>query len=98
MLFHNRDGLATGATIQVAIEAVKQQQPKSLTVAVPVAEPEICDWIRNAVDHMICAETPRPFFAVGLWYEVFSQTSDDEVRSLLRQAKDRILEAAGHPY
>ncbi len=90
------DGLATGATIQVAIEAIQQQQPKELTVAVPVAEPGICDWVGKAVDHIICAETPRPFYAVGLWYQEFSQTSDDEVRSLLRQVRNQIPEAAGH--
>jgi putative phosphoribosyl transferase len=90
------DGLATGATIQVAIEAIQQQQPKELTVAVPVAEPGICDWVSKAVDHIICAETPRPFYAVGLWYKEFSQTSDDEVRSLLRQVRSQIPEAVGH--
>lgn len=91
------DGLATGATIQVAIEAIKQQQPKELTVAVPVAESSICDWVGEAVDHIICAETPRPFYSVGLWYKEFSQTSDDEVRSLLHQVRHQVPEAAGQP-
>jgi len=89
------DGLATGATIQVAIDAIQQQQPRELTVAVPVAEPGVCDWVGKAVDRIVCAETPRPFYAVGLWYKEFSQTSDDEVKSLLRQVRDRMPEAAG---
>lgn len=88
------DGLATGATIQVAIAAAKQQQPRELTVAVPVAEPDICDWIGEAVDHIVCAATPRPFYAVGHWYKTFSQTSDDEVRTLLRQARSHPSETA----
>ncbi|MBD1872108.1 phosphoribosyltransferase [Nodosilinea sp. FACHB-131] len=91
------DGLATGATIQVAIEAVKQQRPKKLIVAVPVGDREVCDSVGTAVDRIICAETPQPFYAVGLWYEEFSQTSDDEVRSLLHQAKPRSRETASQP-
>ncbi|MBD2105641.1 phosphoribosyltransferase [Nodosilinea sp. FACHB-13] len=91
------DGLATGATIQVAIEAVKQQRPKKLIVAVPVADREVCDSVGTVVDRIICAETPQPFYAVGLWYEEFAQTSDDEVRALLNQAKHRSLETVSHP-
>ncbi|MBD2113058.1 MULTISPECIES: phosphoribosyltransferase [Cyanophyceae] len=91
------DGLATGATIQVAIEAVKQQRPRKLIVAVPVADREVCDSVGTAVDRIICAETPQPFYAVGLWYEEFAQTSDDEVRSLLNQGKHRSLETVSHP-
>lgn len=91
------DGLATGATIQVAIEAVKQQRPKQLIVAVPVADQEVCDSVGTVVDRIVCAETPQPFYAVGLWYEEFSQTSDDEVRSLLHQAKHRYREAISQP-
>lgn len=89
------DGLATGATMRVAVEAVKQQQPQELTVAVPVAEPSVCRWLGEEVDRIICAETPRPFYGVGLWYKEFSQTSDEEVRSLLQQARHRALEVAG---
>lgn len=89
------DGLATGATMRVAIEAVQHHQPKELVVAVPVAAKEICEQLGAQVSHMVCAETPQPFHAVGLWYEEFDQTSDDEVRSLLVQARDRALELAG---
>lgn len=91
------DGLATGATMQVAIEAVKQQHPRKIIVAVPVAEREVCESVGTVVDRVICAETPQPFYAVGLWYEEFAQTSDDDVRSLLHQAKHRSLETARQP-
>lgn len=89
------DGLATGATMQVAIAAIQHQHPQELVVAVPIAEPSICDWVGQAVDRIICAETPRPFYAVGLWYQEFSQTSDEEVRSLLRQVRNQVPEATG---
>jgi putative phosphoribosyl transferase len=89
------DGLATGATMRVAIEAVQQQQPKEFTVAVPVAAKEICHQLGTQVDHIVCAETPQPFHAVGLWYQEFDQTSDEEVQTLLDQARNRVLEAAG---
>jgi predicted phosphoribosyltransferase len=55
-------------------------------VAVPVASREACDEFREHVDQIVCAETPEPFQAVGLWYENFSQTSDEEVRELLERA------------
>lgn len=92
------DGLATGASMRVAIAAVKQYDPEELVVAVPVAAKDICQQVGAEVDHIVCAETPQPFYAVGLWYEEFPQTTDEEVQSLLRQARDHILEAAGrHP-
>ena len=84
------DGLATGASMQAAIEALRQQQPARIVVAVPTAAPETCDALRARVDDVVCAVTPEPFYAVGLWYEDFSQTTDDEVRELLgRSAEDR---------
>ena len=52
-------------------------------VAVPVAAPETCDEFRTIVDAVVCAETPSPFYAVGLWYEDFAQTTDEEVHDLL---------------
>jgi len=80
------DGLATGSTMRAAVEALKQMGPKRLVVAVPVAAPETCAAFRDQVDEIVCALTPEPFHAVGLWYEDFSQTTDDEVRELLRRA------------
>ena len=80
------DGLATGSTMRAAALAVRRQRPARIVVAVPVAAAETCDEIRGDVDEVVCGMTPRPFHAVGLWYEEFSQTSDDEVRALLARA------------
>ena len=77
------DGLATGATMRVAILALRQESPARIVVAVPVAAAETCDDFRTLVDDVVCAETPSPFYAVGLWYEDFAQTTDEEVHDLL---------------
>ncbi len=81
------DGLATGASMRAAAQAVRVQEPDRLLVAVPVAAAETCAEFRSEVDDIICAETPEPFFAVGLWYHDFSPTTDDEVRELLQRAR-----------
>src|SRR5712691_5226049 len=81
------DGLATGATMHAAIRALRQQQPARIVVAVPTAAPQTCDALRSEVDDVICAITPEPFHSVGLWYDDFSQTTDDEVRELLARAQ-----------
>lgn len=83
------DGLATGATMHVAAIAIRQKQPKRIVAAVPVSAPETCDKFKVEVDEIICAETPRPFLAVGLWYSQFSQTTDAEVIDLLQKAAER---------
>ena len=80
------DGLATGATMHAAIEALRQQQPGRIVVAVPTASPQTCEELRAEVDDVICAITPEPFYAVGLWYQDFSQTTDEEVRDLLARS------------
>jgi len=77
------DGLATGATMAAAATALRAERPARLVVAVPVAARETCRDIRRLVDHAVCAMTPEPFLAVGLWYEDFSETTDEEVRELL---------------
>ena len=77
------DGLATGSTMRAAAAALRRQGPAEIVVAVPVASEETCDEFRSEVDHIVCAQTPEPFYAVGIWYEDFTQTSDEEVRSLL---------------
>jgi putative phosphoribosyl transferase len=77
------DGLATGATMRAAAQAVRAQGPAKLVVAVPVAASSTCEAFRAEVDEIVCAVTPEPFHAVGLWYQDFSQTTDDEVRDLL---------------
>ncbi|HET8548231.1 MAG TPA: phosphoribosyltransferase [Bryobacteraceae bacterium] len=80
------DGLATGATMLAAARAIRRLRPQRLIVAVPVAAPEACNYFQREVDEIVCAETPQPFRAVGLWYEDFSQTTDNEVRDLLARA------------
>ena len=77
------DGLATGSTMRVAAAALKQQKPAYTVVAVPVASPERCEELKAEVDEVICAETPSPFSAVGLFYKDFSEVTDEIVRELL---------------
>ena len=80
------DGLATGASMLAASRALRPQGARRIVVAVPVAAHQTCDELRKEVDEVICMATPHPFGAVGIWYEDFSQTSDEEVRELLERA------------
>jgi putative phosphoribosyl transferase len=80
------DGVATGASMLAAVRALRNREPKSIVVAVPVASREACEEFNQTADTVICAETPEPFYSVGVWYQDFSQTSDAEVRDLLRRA------------
>lgn len=81
------DGLATGATMRAAVAALRLQKPARLVVAVPVAAASTCEELRAEVDDIVCALTPEPFHAVGLWYENFEQTTDDEVYTLLEETR-----------
>jgi predicted phosphoribosyltransferase len=81
------DGLATGASMFAAITALRQQHPARLVVAVPIASRDTCERLVGHVDEVVCVITPEPFHAVGLWYDDFSQTTDDEVRDLLVESK-----------
>jgi putative phosphoribosyl transferase len=80
------DGLATGSTMRAAAASLRKQKPRRIVVAVPVSSPETCEEFRSEVDEIVCAVTPEHFQGVGLWYEDFSQTSDEEVRELLKRA------------
>jgi predicted phosphoribosyltransferase len=80
------DGLATGASMRAAVQAVKQKNPARVVVAVPTAAEDTCNAFRDTVDDVICAMTPSPFMAVGMWYQDFRQTTDDEVRELMDRA------------
>lgn len=82
------DGLATGATMHAAAIAIRKKQPKQIIAAVPVSAIEVCNAFRVEVDEIICAETPSPFVAVGIWYQNFSQTTDAQVQNLLQIAAD----------
>lgn len=80
------DGLATGSTMRAGVAALRRLGPSAIVVAVPVAAAQTCDELRREVEEVVCAETPEPFYAVGLWYADFSQTSDAEVSELLERA------------
>ena len=80
------DGLATGSTMRAAVTALRRQNPKRIIVAVPTASPDVCDEFKAEVDEILCGMTPTPYYAVGAWYEDFSQTTDEEVRQLLQEA------------
>jgi predicted phosphoribosyltransferase len=79
------DGLATGASMKAAVDALRARNPARIVVAVPIAPPETCAEFRNEVDEVVCAVKPRPFFGVGAWYRDFSQTTDAEVKALLQR-------------
>ena len=84
------DGLATGSTMRAAARALRQLAPARIVVAVPTAAADTCRELRREVDEIVCAMTPEPFHAVGLWYEDFSQTTDAEVRDLLSRSETRV--------
>ena len=77
------DGLATGSTMRAAVLAIRRQLPSQIVVAVPIGAPETCRAMDEVADEVVCARMPEPFSAVGLWYENFEQTTDEEVRQLL---------------
>lgn len=81
------DGLATGSTMRAAVLAVRQQKPHRIVVGVPVGAEDTCEMLRRDADEVVCAAMPRPFRAVGLWYEEFPQASDEEVRQLLDESR-----------
>jgi putative phosphoribosyl transferase len=87
------DGLATGASMRVAVAALRQEHPARIVVAVPIAPQETCDALRREADDVVCAVTPEPFYAVGLWYDDFTQTTDEEVHDLLEQGRHALAPA-----
>ena len=80
------DGLATGSTMRAAVRALRQSGPARIVVAVPVGAAETCRSLRDEADAVVCATVPQDFHAVSLWYDEFSQTTDQEVRNLLEAA------------
>lgn len=83
------DGLATGSTMEAAVLGLRLLNPSRIVVAVPVGAGETCARLRSIADEVVCLQTPDRFQAVGLWYEHFTQTSDEEVRDLLAAADSR---------
>ena len=86
------DGLATGATMLAAVRALRLQEPARIVVAVPAGSLDTCEQLRGESDEVVCSITPEPFSAVGLWYDDFAQTGDDEVRELLARGTDPTAE------
>jgi predicted phosphoribosyltransferase len=84
------DGLATGSTMKAAVQAVRAHAPSRVVVAVPVGSPDTCREFADVADEIVCARSPQHFAAVGQWYREFSQTTDDEVRSLLRASSEPV--------
>jgi predicted phosphoribosyltransferase len=82
------DGLATGSTMRAAVRALRAQSPRWIVVAVPTGAPETVEAFRNEADEVVCPLQPENFYAVGMWYEDFTQTTDEEVRELLQRASE----------
>lgn len=87
------DGIATGSTMKASIMALQQKKPEKIIVAVPVAALSTCDEMAGLVNTLICPLKPVDLNAVGLWYNNFSQTSDEEVIELLEQSKLNLKQA-----
>jgi len=81
------DGLATGATMRAAVQALRSRWPARLIVAVPVGSREACGSLRDMADRVVCLHTPEPFYSVGTWYEDFRQVTDEEVCELLARLR-----------
>jgi putative phosphoribosyl transferase len=79
------DGIATGYTFRAALSGLRRRNPARLVAAVPVAPAESLASLRSLADDVVCLATPEPFLAVGVWYEDFSQTSDEEVIAILQR-------------
>lgn len=79
------DGLATGATMRAAVNAVRQESPARVVIAVPVAPADTVEMLGSQVDDLVCLAMPDYFRAIGIWYVDFSQVSDDEVRQILEK-------------
>jgi putative phosphoribosyl transferase len=80
------DGIATGSTMLAAVAALKQQLPSRIVVAAPVAPAESCKELQRSVDEVVVITRPDPFYSVGQSYEIFGQTSDEEVQGILQES------------
>ena len=80
------DGIATGGTARAAVEIARGHGARRVVLAVPVAAPESVRELSEVADAVVAVDTPSPFFAIGAWYERFTQTTDEEVRALLGAA------------
>jgi putative phosphoribosyl transferase len=90
------DGIATGSTMRAAVTALRRQRPSKLIVAVPTAPRSSCVALQLAADDVVVVMTPEPFFAVSQSYDIFGQTSDEEVRELFERSKRRVKGSSEH--
>ncbi len=88
------DGIATGSTIRAAVQALRQQGPDRIVIAVPTAAADSCEMLEPMVDELVSLVRPAYFRAVGQWYDDFAQTTDDEVKQLLEKARARRISEA----
>jgi putative phosphoribosyl transferase len=84
------DGIATGATMRAAVAALRQHKPEQIIVAAPTSAPDTFQQLQREADEVICLATPEPYIAVGVWYQHFPQTSDEEVKALLGRQSEKI--------
>ncbi|HEX8925896.1 MAG TPA: phosphoribosyltransferase [Terriglobales bacterium] len=84
------DGVATGSTMRAGIQALRQLKPAQIVAAIPVAARSACQMLAQAADRVVCLSRPETFEAVGEWYVDFSQTTDQEVRNLLRSGAESV--------
>jgi len=89
------DGIATGSTMRAAVQALRKLGPARVVVAAPVAAPQACQQLASEADELVCDSMPDPFHSVGLWYDDFTQNTDEEVRYLLEQARGQPANVAG---
>ncbi len=88
------DGIATGSTLRAAIAVIQRQQPQGIVVATPVAPTVVCQALQKVVQAVVCLSTPEPLNSIGMWYSDFSQTSDEEVCRLLKEASANQMECS----
>jgi putative phosphoribosyl transferase len=86
------DGIATGSTMKAALASVRNRKAKTVTIAIPVGPPSTIRELERKADHVVCLHTPEAFYAIGQFYENFTQTPDEEVTRLLKLNKQRIRE------
>ena len=84
------DGVATGSTLKAALLSLTKVDAKSVTVAVPVGPVDTVRELKRHADHVVCLQTPEPFYAIGEFYDDFNQTTDEEVTELLAKNKQEL--------
>ena len=81
------DGIATGATVRAALQAIRERNPKRLVLAVPVAPTSTLEELSGLVDDIVCLQSHEPFYAIGLYYHNFNQVTDSEVVTILSKMR-----------